>query len=91
MKGEIMKKTQAVRSMPSMFCVTQLTDVVQTAAETALSISCDHDTSEGKSVGTLSEVPQGCCRPGPPPHKRPAFQYYMKKFAGKVDAIYEER
>ena len=27
----------------------------------------------------------------PPPHKRPAFQYYMHKFADKVDAIYKER
>ena len=27
----------------------------------------------------------------PPPHKRPAFQYYMHKFANKVDVVYNER
>ena len=29
--------------------------------------------------------------PAPPPHKRPAFQYYMAKFPSKVDAVYNER
>ena len=56
MKSEIIQKTQAVRSMRSMFRAEQYTDVAHTAAETALSISCDHDTSEAKSVGAPLEV-----------------------------------
>ena len=64
MKGEIIQETQAVRSMRSMFCAEQYTDVAHTAAETALSISCDHDTSEAKSLGAPPEVTEGCCGPG---------------------------
>ena len=65
MKGQIIERTQQVRSMPSICCAALTTDVTHTAAEIPLSISCDNNTPEGKPVGACLEIPKECCGPGP--------------------------
>ena len=65
MKGQIIERTQQVRSMPSICCAALTTDVTHTVAEIPLSISCDNNTPEGKPVGACLEIPKECCGPGP--------------------------
>lgn len=73
MKGQIIERTQQVRSMPSICCAALTTDVTHTAAEIPLSISCDNNTPEGKPVGACLEIPKECCGPGPSTSQAPRF------------------